>query len=91
MSRSKTNPRNIPRSQADCDREYQRGLDDGMTHMMEMVLFCLADKHGASHEDIHTLAGEIDYLADSIRRGDIKWKDIFCVLYDEFDLEVKFH
>lgn len=84
----KPNPNKVPRTEADCRREYQRGLGDGMQHLLEMVLFVLIDKHNAPREDIHTLAEEVDYLADSIRRGDIKWKDIKSVLHDEFDLVV---
>lgn len=88
MSKTKTNPRKKPRTEADCKREYQRGVDDGMKHLLEMVLFVLIDKHDAPREDIHTLNSEITYLAESIERGDIKWKDINRVLYDEFNLEV---
>ena len=84
----KPNPRNVPCSEADCRKAYVEGVDDGMNHLMEMVLFNLLDKHGATKEELQTLADEVDDLADYIRRGIIKWEDITKALYDEFNLEV---
>ena len=93
MSNKKLNPKKIPRTEADCKREYKRGyekgMDDGMKHLMEMIIFNLLDKHNATKDEIHTLTSEVNYLADSIRRGDIKWKDIWAVLNDEFEVKVK--
>lgn len=53
-----------------------------------MMLYILIDKHDAAKEDIQTLSGEINYLADSISRGYVSWKDIEKVVVNEFGVEI---
>lgn len=44
MSSKKTNPRNVPRTEADCKREYLRGIDDGVRLSRVIMLTVLLDK-----------------------------------------------
>ena len=50
----KTNPRKRPVSQADLDR----AVDEAITRLLQMVLYVLVDKHGATQEDIGQIAAE---------------------------------
>lgn len=88
MSRG-TNPNKIPRTQADVDRAYKRGVDDGLNQGIEMILWVLIDKHDAPMDDIQQLAEELEYVADSIGRGYTTFSMIRKTLKDEYDVEVR--
>lgn len=69
MGRKTTNPRKIPKTQADVDRAEEKGRLDGMEFMATLTLWILLDKHDAPDEDVQVLNEEIRYLCDSISRG----------------------
>lgn len=48
----KTNPRKIPRTQADVDRAYCAGINEGLNRGIELMLYVLIDKHNTSMEEI---------------------------------------
>lgn len=52
----KTNPRKRPVSQADLDR----AVDEAITRLLQMVLYVLVDKHGATQEDIGQIAADLN-------------------------------
>ena len=85
----KTNPRRRPATQADVKKAKNEATDNAMKRVLCMFLYVLVDKHGAPKEDIQELAGELNYMADSIRRGYVKWPDIEKVLFEEYELEIE--
>ena len=87
MSR-KMNTRRRPATEADIKRAKAQAMDEAMQTILYMVLYVLVDKHGATHEEIAQLAAEVNYVADSISRGYIKWQDIMHTLEDEYDVHL---
>lgn len=84
----KTNPRRRPATQADIKKAKNEAADNAMKRVLHMFLYVLVDKHGAPKEDIQELAKELNYMADSIRKGYVTWKDIEHVLLEEYELEI---
>lgn len=86
----KTNPRRIPRTQADVDRAEEKGRPFGMEFMTNLTLWILLDKHDAPDEDVLQLRDEILYLCDSIEKGYVSYPDIRRGLLEEHDIKVEF-
>ena len=86
----KTNPKRIPRSQADVEKAHQNGMLFGTEFALNIVLYVLKDKHEASDEDIMRLRDEFVYQIDSISKGYLKYTDVKRALQTEYDLTVKF-
>lgn len=83
----KTNPRNIPRSQADVDKAYERGKTDGAKSSIIIMMYALKDKMGASDEELEQFFNAITYTVDSINRGYITEKDLQTVIKEDYDME----
>lgn len=86
----KTNPKKIPKTQADVDRAEEKGRIFGMEFAVHLVLWILLDKHDAPDEDVQVLNEEVKYLCDSINRGYVSYADIRRALKEEHDTEVAF-
>lgn len=84
----KINPNKKPATQADVKKAKNEATDNAMKRVLCMFLYVLVDKHGAPKEDIQELAKELNYMADSIRKGYVTWKDIEHVLLEEYELEI---
>ena len=81
----RTNPRKIPRTQADVDRAYNDGTTDGLKRGIDLMLYVLIDKHDAPMEDLQQLAGELNHAAQCVAEGYISWADIRQML-KEYDV-----
>lgn len=90
MGKKNTNPRKIPKTQADVDRAEAKGRMFGMEFMMNLALWILVDKHGAPTEDVQQFNEEVKYLCDSIDKGYVSYPDIRRALYEEHGMEVEF-
>ena len=90
MGKKKTNPNKIPRTQADCDREYHRGLTDGAVRSVVICLWTMVDAFHASEEQIKLFERELRYNLDSIAKGSAKLGDLARALREEYHLEVEF-
>ena len=86
---TKTNPRRVPATQADVKRAYQDGVTEGIERGLRLFLFTLIDKHDAPMENVRQLVEEINYTAESVSQGYIKWADIAHVLQEEYCVEIK--
>jgi hypothetical protein len=80
----KVNPRKKPVSQADVNKAKKQATEDAMRQILYLILYILIEKHEAPKEDIHQLAAEVNYYADSIDKGYITWKDVERVVRDEY-------
>ena len=86
----RTNPKKIPRTQADVDRAQEQGRLDGREFMATLTLWILLDRHDAPDEDVQVLNEEIKYLMDSITKGYVSYPDIRRAMKEEHDTEVVF-
>lgn len=84
----KINPRRRPATQADVEKAKNLASSEAIRKILYLVLYILIDKHDAPKEDIHQLADEVNYYADSISRGYITWKDVERVVRDEYEVQL---
>ena len=83
----KTNPRKIPRTQADVDRAYQRGRDDGAKSSIIIMLYAMKDKFGATDEQLTEFFNAITYTVDSINKGYVTEADLQTVIKEEYGMQ----
>lgn len=86
---SKTNPRKIPRTQADVDRAMEQGKMLGTELCLTLVLFTLQDKFGAGDEDLTKFSDAFHYTLDSLCKGYITEADIRQALKTEYDTTIE--
>ena len=86
--RCNPNRRPAQMTEATVRKLKERATDEAMLRALRLVLYTIIDKHGAPKEDIQQLAGEINYTADSILRGYLRWEDIDRVLDEEYALQI---
>lgn len=86
----RTNPRRVPATKADVEKAKQQATADATRQAILLILYVLEDKHNASKEDLNQFAQEINYMADSVARGYVKWSDIERVLLKEYEIEIDF-
>ena len=83
-----SNPRKIPRTQADVDKAYKRGMNDGLQGALTIMLYTLKDKFGSEDADLKDFADAINYTVDGINRGYVSEKDLQSVIRDEYGTTV---
>lgn len=83
----KTNPRKVPRTQADCDRAWQKGVVDGVSNACAIFLTVLLDKfNGADH--IKDVWNEINKLSEEVKEKRVSVADLRHILLAEYGIEV---
>lgn len=83
-----SNPRKIPRTQADVDKAYKRGMNDGLQGALTIMLYTLKDKFGTGDEELQEFADAFNYTVDGINRGYVSEKDLQTVIKDEYGTTV---
>lgn len=78
----KKNPRNIPRTQADCDREWKIGCIEGIRLMEAILLRVLIDKH-PDEIDLEKLWGELADYTGQWSKGNLTAADLRRSLAEE--------
>lgn len=86
---SKTNPRRIPRTQADVDRALEQGRDEGINGALTIMLYTLMDKFGAGDDELKEFAEAFSYTVDSIEKGYITEADLRKVVKDEYHTTIE--
>lgn len=86
MSNKKINPRRKPATQADVKRAKATASEDAIRTALYILLYVLVDKHNATKEELRIVQDELNYTADSIKRGYLKWQDIKTMLEEEYDV-----
>lgn len=84
---SKTNPRRIPRTEADCRAAYIRGQEAGTRGTLTLVLYTLKE-FGANDDEMSEFAKAFNGVLDSLRRGYITEADLKNVLKEEYKLDL---
>lgn len=87
--KKRVNPNRIPVTQADINRAKDVAMTLAMYRVVYLILYILIEKHEAPREDIHQLAREINYYAESIREDRLTWKDVERVVRDEYETVVR--
>ena len=82
----KTNPRRVPKTQADVDKAYERGRTDGAKSSIIIMMYAMKDKFGASDEQLTEFFEAITYTVDSINKGYITEKDLQTVIKEDYDM-----
>jgi hypothetical protein len=88
MSGKKTNPNKIPRTEADCKREYLRGIGDGVRLSRAIMLSVLLDKYNAQ-DHIIDVWHDFEKLSVEIKEGRVNIIDLERVLLEEYHIECK--
>lgn len=86
--KKQTNPNKVPKTQADVDRAYSKGMDFGCEFALNLVLYVLKDKHDAPDDDILQLRDEFMYVVDSVAKNYLTYNDIVAALDDDYGLAV---
>lgn len=84
---AKVNPRKIPRTQADCDRAWERGVLDGVSNATAMFLMVIVDKFdGADH--VMSVWNEINKLSAEVKERRVSVADLKNTLKEEYQIYV---
>lgn len=83
----KTNPKKIPRTQADVDRAWEKGVLDGVSNACAIFLTVLADKHGME-DKIPEVWEDIRKLSEEVREKRVTVADLRRTLLDEYGIKV---
>jgi len=86
---SSNNPRRIPRTQADVDKAYKRGMTDGLQGALTIMLYTLKDKFGTGDEELQEFADAFNYVVDSINKGYVSEADLRTVVRAEYGTEIE--
>jgi hypothetical protein len=78
----KKNPRSIPRTQADCDREWKIGCIEGLRLMEAILLRVLIDKH-PDEIDLEKLWKELTDYTSQWAKGKLTAADLRRSLAEE--------
>ena len=95
---AKTNPRNIPRTQADVEKAdkvgyaagQDKGYEDGCNLALQMTLWIFCEKYNASQEDLDRYSADFKELCEHISEGRISALDIASALTEEHDCEINY-
>lgn len=85
-----TNPRRIPRTQADCDKAYKRGQIETIEFACAVACISLHDVFSPSGEQMQKFNCKFNQTVSAILNGEIKYQDIVCALKEEYGLEMEF-
>lgn len=84
----KTNPKRIPRTQADVDKAFMEGMNVGMEISIDIMMTVLLDKHDAKQEELDIFSSEINELCDSINKGYVNYADVRNTLREDYRFKI---
>ena len=85
----KTNPRRVPRTQADVDRAREQGREEGINGALTIMLYTLMDKFSADDDQLREFAEAFSYTVDSTEKGYITEGDLRKVVRDEYHTTIE--
>ena len=83
----KVNQRKVPRTQADVDAAWEKGVMDGVHNASAMFMNVLLDKFNGQ-EHIADVWREITKLSEEVKEGRVKVPEIIKMLKEEYDIEL---
>ena len=84
---AKINPRRRPATEADCNRAWEQGVNDGVTEATTIILTVLVDKFNGG-EYIREVWREVQKLSEEVGERRVSTTDLRRVLMDEYEIEV---
>jgi hypothetical protein len=75
MGKKKTNPRNIPKTQEDCNRSWREGCIEGLRLMEAIIMRVMIDKH-PDEIDLNVLWDELNMYTKQWADGKLTPADI---------------
>lgn len=81
----KTNPKKIPRTEADVRKAFDDGVKQGVSNATAIFLTVMLDKFGA-RDKVQDIWNEICDLSDSIGQGYVSLGDLRHVLLTEYQI-----
>ena len=84
----KTNPRRIPRTQADVERAYKSGMEAATQGLLGIVVITLKDL-GEPDEYIAKFEKKFNRTVQSWLNGEIKERDVSGALKEDYGIEVE--
>ena len=81
----KRNPRTIPKTQADVDKAFDRGVTAGVRKASAIFLTVLCDKFNGG-DYIREVWDEITKLAEEVGERRVSVTDLERVLFDEYNI-----
>ena len=88
---SHTNPRRIPRTQADCDKAYKRGQTETIEFACAVACINLHDVFDPDAEQMQKFNQKFNQTVSAILNGEVKYAEIVSALHDEYGLDLDFH
>ena len=83
------NPRRVPRTQADVEKAYDKGLTDGTVCGLTVMLYVLKDKFCAEDDQLQAFSDAFNYVIDSMAKGYITQSDLKCVVKEEYGTTIE--
>ena len=88
---SHTNPRRIPRTQADVERAYKRGQTETIEFACAVACISLHDVFELDAETMQKFNQKFNQTVSAILNGEVKYAEIVSALHDEYSLDLDFH
>lgn len=83
----KTNPKKIPKTQADCKKAFETGVNAGVFNASAIFLTVLLDHYGFEGR-INEVWNDVVKLSEEIGEGRVRISDLKKVLLDEYRIRV---
>ena len=87
---SHTNPRRIPRTEADVERAYKRGQTETIEFACAVACISLHDVFEPDAETMQKFNQKFNQTVSAILNGEVKYAEIVSALHDEYDLDIDF-
>lgn len=84
----KTNPRRKPATQADCRKQFEKGVQVGCHACLAMVIFTLVDNELMDNEQMAAFNKRFNSVVECVRNRNLDIKDLEEILVGEYNWEV---
>lgn len=85
----KTNPRDIPATQADVNRAKKAAYNQAIDICWAVIMNVMHDKYGFGKDRMKRLWGQIGKLSDEVTEGRVKVNDIKRTLLEECGISIE--
>ena len=83
----KTNPKRIPRTEADCRKAFEAGVNAGVFNASAIFLTVMLDKFGMAAR-LQEIWGEVTKLSEEVGERRVSIADLKCVLLEEYGIRI---
>lgn len=83
----KTNPKRIPRTEADCRKAFEEGVNAGVFNASAIFLTVMLDKFGMAGR-LQEIWGEVTKLSEEVGERRVSIADLKHVLLTEYGIRI---